>query len=327
MDVRLVLTNGIEEHDEGALEKLLVYDEGFVWIDLPQPDDHAFSVMRESLGFHAMALDACRERNHVPTVHGYRDHLFLVLHRPHRGVAGHVHLLELDMFLGERFLVTVHGPLNPAVPKAEALAETRAVMARMEAGRFRPSTPVDLAYAITTGLIRQQRALIGQIAESIPGLEEQVMTSSLRNPESLLEEMFLLRQELLTVRTMASQGHEVLARGAALASFLSPEGQSRVYDLAEQCDRVSRIAEGEKEFLLGVIDLFQTRTTTKMTVAMERLAVLAAVTLPITAIASVYGMNVIVNSHTHVPQLIFVLLIMAVISGVLLRWTHKQGWW
>ena len=32
-----------------------------------------------------------------------------------------------------------------------------------------------------------------------------------------------------------------------------------------------------------------------MMIAMERLAVLAAVTLPITAIASVYGMNVIVN--------------------------------
>ena len=31
-----------------------------------------------------------------------------------------------------------------------------------------------------------------------------------------------------------------------------------------------------------------------MTVAMERLAVIAAITLPVTAIASIYGMNVIV---------------------------------
>ena len=53
----------------------------------------------------------------------------------------------------------------------------------------------------------------------------------------------------------------------------------------------------------------------------------AAVTLPITAIASVYGMNVIVNAQTHYPQLIIVLVIMAAISGALLRWTKKQGWW
>ena len=64
------------------------------------------------------------------------------------------------------------------------------------------------------------------------------------------------------------------------------------------------IADGEAQFLFGVIELYQTKVNTKMTVAMERLAVIAAVTLPVTAIASVYGMNVIVNQHTHVTQLV-----------------------
>jgi Mg2+ and Co2+ transporter CorA len=64
-----------------------------------------------------------------------------------------------------------------------------------------------------------------------------------------------------------------------------------------------------------------------MTVAMERLAVIAAITLPITAIASVYGMNLIVNDETHVPQLVLVLAIMVGISLWLLRWARRQGWW
>lgn len=87
------------------------------------------------------------------------------------------------------------------------------------------------------------------------------------------------------------------------------------------------LSDGEKEFLLGVIDLYQSRVSTKMTVAAERLAVLAAVTLPVTAISSVYGMNVIVNDHTHVPQLLAVLAVMLTISVILLRWTKRQGWW
>ncbi|MGZ4632552.1 MAG: CorA family divalent cation transporter [Actinomycetes bacterium] len=73
--------------------------------------------------------------------------------------------------------------------------------------------------------------------------------------------------------------------------------------------------------------MYQTRVATKMTVAVERLAVLAAVTLPITAIASVYGMNVIVDQQTHVVQLVVVLAAMAAISAALLRWTKRQGWW
>jgi magnesium transporter len=61
---------------------------------------------------------------------------------------------------------------------------------------------------------------------------------------------------------------------------------------------VYRMTDSEQELLAGVIDLYRTRTDTKMMIAMERLAVLAAVTLPATAIASVYGVNVIVNVQT-----------------------------
>ena len=50
-------------------------------------------------------------------------------------------------------------------------------------------------------------------------------------------------------------------------------------------------------------------------------------TMPVTALASIYGMNVIASDSTHVPQLVFILLVMASISGLLLRWTKKQGWW
>jgi Mg2+ and Co2+ transporter CorA len=60
---------------------------------------------------------------------------------------------------------------------------------------------------------------------------------------------------------------------------------------------------------------------------MERLAVIAAVTLPVTAIASVYGMNVIVNQHTHYVELVVVLAVMIAISLMLLRWARRQGWW
>jgi magnesium transporter len=64
-----------------------------------------------------------------------------------------------------------------------------------------------------------------------------------------------------------------------------------------------------------------------MTIAAERLAVIAAVTLPITALSSIYGMNVIVNDRTHYLQLAVLLAVMAAMSAALLRWTKQQGWW
>jgi Mg2+ and Co2+ transporter CorA len=64
-----------------------------------------------------------------------------------------------------------------------------------------------------------------------------------------------------------------------------------------------------------------------MTIAAERLAVIAAITLPITSLSSVVGMNVIVNDETHWAWLSILLLIMLIVSLILLRWAKRQGWW
>ncbi len=326
MLVRFITPGGVETSEDDALPTLLERTDGFVWLDIASWDSHAAALLDKYVQAHPKVIDACAGRNHVPTLHGYADHYFVVLHTPLLGHAGHVHLLEIDQVVGSRMLVTVHGPLNPVLDPAVSLVETDGVLHRIEEGRFRPSSPAELSYAIGTAVARRQREVISRVAEKVPGLEQRVMANDFREPESLLEDLFLIRHELLTARTMAAQTHDVYARITGLAK-IPPLDREYAVDLSDQFDRVRSVADGESQFLLGVIDLYQTRVTTKMTVAMERLAVIAAVTLPVTAIASVYGMNVIVNDNTHVTQLLLVLAAMAVISGWLLAWTRRQGWW
>ncbi len=226
---------------------------GFVWVDIPVWSDDAEAYLR-ALGCHEMVLESCRTRNHVPTVHGYADHVFITPQSPLLGEAGHDHVLEPDQIIGPDFLVTVHGPLNPVVPWEEGHAETDSVLRRIESGRFRPSTPHELSFAVTSA-------------------------------------------------------------------------RDYLRDLADQFERARSTADGESHFLFGVIELYQTKVNTKMTVAMERLAVIAAVTLPITAIASIEGMNMVMAIDENRVELSIVLLIMAVMSYVLLRWARRQGWW
>ena len=179
------------------------------------------------------------------------------------------------------------------------------------------------ARALTAVL--QREGLFG--AEKLPGLEQHVMATQLKDPEELLERMFLIRHELITTRTMAAQCCDVWARAAALARVTDEAAKDHARDLTDQFDRVRSIADGESQFLFGVIELYQTKVHTKMTVAMERLAVIAAVTLPVTALASIYGMNVIVNDSTHWAQLAVILVVMLTISSALLVWARRQGWW
>ena len=326
-DILFVRPTVVERCTAEDLPRLLARDDGFLWVDVPDCREDDAHLLVDAFHFHPMAVQACLARNHVPTLHAYEAYVFVVVHTPESGAAGHVHLLELDQFVGQRYLVTVHGPLNPMAPADAALTETRATLERIELGRAHPGSPAELSYAITSAVARRQRAFIDTVARKVATLEERVMASDFRDPDVLLDEMFRVRHELLTVRTMSAQTHDIYARMAGLTRLTPATARPVAEDLADQFDRVRSLADGEKEFLFGVIDLYQTRVTTKMTLAMERLAVLAAVTLPVTALASVYGMNVIVNDRTRVAQLALVLVIMATISVLLLRWTRRQGWW
>jgi Mg2+ and Co2+ transporter CorA len=87
------------------------------------------------------------------------------------------------------------------------------------------------------------------------------------------------------------------------------------------------MADGEKENLQGTIEFYQARTNTELTVAAERLAVIAAITLPVTAVSSILGMNVIVNEATQPVELVVAVVAMAVMSALLLMWAKRQGWW
>ena len=88
----------------------------------------------------------------MPKVRAYRDHLFVVLHAPELGQGGHVHYVELDQFIGPRYLVTVHGPVNPAVTPEAAERETRGVLRRIQAGRLRLRSTFELSYAVVSAL-------------------------------------------------------------------------------------------------------------------------------------------------------------------------------
>lgn len=327
MDVRFIADSSIHHHEASDLPDLIDRDDGLLWVDIPEPDAEALHALSEVFGFHPRAVRDCAERNRVPKVHAYPGHVFVVLHEPELGRAGHVHNIELDQFIGPNYLVTVHGPVNPAVSRDVTSRHTRAVVQRIESGRLYPTTSFELSYAIVSQVTRHMEAFIEEMTEQTWRLEQTVMGGDIADPEEFLEELFRTRHGLLAVRTMAALGHEIYGRMTALARFLPPDALPLVEDVVDQFSRLRGLAENEKDYLHGVIEFYRTRTETKMTIAAERLAVIAVVTLPITALASIYGMNVIVNASTDFVHLVVVLVLMALVSGWLLRWAKKQGWW
>jgi Mg2+ and Co2+ transporter CorA len=318
MDVRLINQNGVVHFPVEALPDLLEADDGIVWVDIPECDEQAAHVLSRVFAFHPLAVKDCLERNRVPKAHGYTDHVFFVMHKPERGQRGHVHYIELDQFVGHRFLVTVHGPTNPAVDPSVAVRETEAVLARLEEGRLRPGSPFELSYAIVSSLTRQQEDYLEAVTADVWRLEQQVTGDRLGEPEEFVEELFQARHGLLAVRTMAALSAAICGAIATMPR-ISQDGKAWVAEMAAGLTKVRNVADGEREYLQGVIDFYQTVLALRSTLAgqeqtaaaarlteasyaqneeIKRISAWAAILFAPTLVGTIYGMN-----FDHMPEL------------------------
>ena len=321
-------TREVTRRADAEIADLLADPSGWLWLDVPEPDEQTAALLAEVFKAHPASITDVLERNHVPRLHVYGQTLFLVLHRPAAGQGGHVHYLELDQFIGTNYLITTHGPRNPLVPLEWLLEETDDLAERMLSGRHVPAGPWAASYRIVTTLAISEERYVNRLAREVGDLEKQVMAHLAdTNPQEFLEDLFRTRHALLTVRTMASQSAEIYGRAVRLIGGIDETVNKLLRDNKDAYDRLGRITGSQLDFLGGVTEYYRARTDTKMTIAAERLAVIAAITLPVTAISSVMGMNVISSAADRFVPLVIVVVVMLALSLVLLRWTKKQGWW
>jgi Mg2+ and Co2+ transporter CorA len=320
-------TRKVTRRSDDEIPALLADTSGWLWLDVPEPDEQTAALLGEVFGAHPVAVQDVLERNHVPRLHVYGRTLFLVLHRPEAGIGGHVHYLELDQLIGPNYLVTLHGPRNLAVPLKRMVEETDELADRMLSGRHVPLNPWAASYRIVSTLAIGEERYVNRLAREVGELEKRVMAhAGDSDPQAFLEELFLTRHALLTVQTMTTQSTEIYGRAVRLMADAEKSTIKGLRDNKDAYDRLSRITGSQLEFLTGVTEYYRARTDTKMTIAAERLAVIAAITLPVTAISSVLGMNVIVNDSTNWLWLSILLVVMLGMSLWLLRWAKRQGW-
>jgi Mg2+ and Co2+ transporter CorA len=347
LDVVQVTASGVESRSVDELPALIESGDGIVWVDIPGCDDEAERVLLDVFTFHPLAVKGACERNRVPKLHTYSDHVFVVLHTPELGRRGHVHYIELDQFIGRHYLVTVHGPINPAVRLDVALRQTGEALQRIEAGRLRPATPFELSHAIVSAMTRVQDEFVETLTKDVWHLEQRVTGGDVSDPEEFLTELFQTRHGLLAVRTMAAQGDAIYDSMTNLSGIPSFDHRM-VADNARQFDLVRKTADGELGYLHGVIEFYQTTLIVKSTLvgqrqneemqrmshasyaqneSVKKISAWAAIFFAPSLIGTVYGMN-----FKHMPELDWTLgyplaLLVMVLTSVVLYVVFKRIKW
>src|SRR5436853_4323907 len=135
---------------------------GFFWLDLDQPDQDDFEILRETFGFHALAVEDSEHFDQRAKIDDYDDFVFLVVY----GAApDDDRLVEVHCFYSERFLLTVHHDDTPA------FAEIRRRYQQREDAIDAPSL---LLYRIVDGLVDSFFPILGDFDDRIDELENAI---------------------------------------------------------------------------------------------------------------------------------------------------------
>jgi magnesium transporter len=293
---------------------------GLLWVDLrAEPKENCEPILRDTFGFHPLAVDDALEETHIPKVDDWGEYLYLVLRAVvfRREDDDRLGTEEIDIFVGPNYLVTHQSQPITAVERVWTACR------RDE--RHMQRDAAHLLYRLADELTTDYMPVIETIDEAIDQIEDEIFG----DPQpSVLEQIFRLKRALLHLRRIIAPQREVLnklARGDH--AVIDPESRVFFRDVYDHLVRLYDISESLRDLVGGALDTYLSVTSNRMNEVMKVLTIIATIFIPLTFIAGVYGMN-----FQNMPELRWtwgypvVWLVMAVIMILMVIYFRRKHW-
>lgn len=231
---------------------------------------------------------------------------------------------QISLFLGKNFVLTFQeSPGDCFDPIRERI--------RRAWGRIRERGADYLAYAILDAVIDSYFPRLERHGLAVEELEERVLA---RPNEEQLSNLLDLRHELLAIRRAVWPLREVIAYlQRAEHALITPPTRLYLRDCHDHAARIIEAVEMYRELGQTILDVYLSRSSHRMSEIMKVLTIIATIFIPLSFVASVYGMNFDTEvSPFNMPELgwkygyFTVLFGMLSIALGLLFFFHRRGW-
>ena len=311
--------NGLRRMTEvEALPGLLKDEAESVWVDLEAPTEDEAQILSAVFNFHPLAIEDCIAESHLPKLDDFTDYLFLVLHGARRAeVAGTFATVELNFFLGKRYLVSYHQQLSRSInrTKERCLKNSLSMSRGMDF----------LLYEILDGTVDNYFPILDDFDEVITELEQE----AIHNPSpDILTRIFSLKRDGMALRRVTSPQREILNR-LSRDPFMVINKRSAIYfrDVFDHLVRISDLAESYKDITTGLLEAYLSVVSNRLNEIMKVLTVFTAIMMPMTVITGIYGMN-----FKNLPELDWpygyhlTIGLMVVVAVVMLGFFRRKKW-
>ena len=268
-------------------EPLELGSAGLTWVHLDRPHPTATDALAERFGWHALDVEDVLSKRQRPKVDEYPDYLFAVFHFPvYDKAVQRLNAAELDIFLGDDYLVTL--------PNVELLPVTRLFHRCEEDERLRDELFAKgsgrLLYEVLDDLFDYCFPILDKIGHKLDSVEDDMFE---RRAEDVVRDLSDVKQEIISYRKIIKPERTTLRLlERRVERFLPEELDLYFDDIVDSAERIWDLLDNYKEVVEGLESTNESVISHRQNDVLRVLTVFSAILLPLTLLASVFGMNV-----------------------------------
>ncbi|MEA2350317.1 MAG: magnesium transporter [Thermoleophilaceae bacterium] len=294
---------------------------GLRWINIERPGPLDRAWLEEHFEFHPLAYEDVASRNQRPKIDEFADHLFIVLHFPvfDRAV-GRLNAGELDMFVGQDFVITLpNAPLQPVeylFERCRANEDFREQLFSRGAGY--------LLYKIVDDSFDYCFPMLRKMGNKLDRIEEEIFEG---RAEEIVRDLSNVKQEIINFRKIIRPERSVLRDLERTKQVYLPHEHELYFDdIVDASERIWDMLENYKEVVDALEETNESVISHRVNASLRVLTAFSVVLLPLTLIASVFGMNVRVPGQGSIHAFWIIVVCMVGLLFGLLAYFKRRGW-
>jgi magnesium transporter len=346
-------------------------NESLIWTDIQNPNKNKINLLAQRYpSFNSLNLDDCLSKIQIPKIDRYQDHIFIILYFPIAEKEKEkdediYRISQLSIFLGRNYLVTIHqGNLIPIVEmfcqcKGNKRSNTSS-SSYTNINEYRhdqePLTPsfmekksysIYLFYKILDVLVDDLLRILNHVTERLEDIEDDVFNDKI----ILTKRISLLRRDIATLSRIAIPLKQIIMEIMTkdIQNLLDEkdihrqqEGSSDSVDdlvlffsdLKDHIGKVIEALDSSNKTIAIYQDTNFMLSNDKTNRALTVLTIMFTLTIPITVISAIYGMNVKIPGGNEMPWTLFgpyttfvLLLLGSAIASLVMLWSfYYFGW-
>src|SRR5690349_12337682 len=304
--------------DEPRVE--VVEAPGLRWINIERPRSLEQAWLEERFEFHPLDYEDVRSRNQRPKVDEYDDYLFIVLHFPrYDKKVARLNAAEVDIFVGPDFLITLpNEPLQPI----EYLFERCRTNEDVRDDIFSKG-PGYLLYKIVDDSVDASFPMLAKMGNKLERIEEEIFEGK---GEEVVRDISNVKQEIINFRKVVRLQRAAfrdLERNKA--RYIAEDLDIYFEDIIDASERVWDMLENYKEVVEGLEATNESAIAHRTNETFRILTAISIIFLPLTLIASIFGMNTgLPGEHSIHAFWIIMVVMLCVLVGIALFFRRRR---